>query len=73
MKKDANGNLVSDDTKLLDMLVTDKADYYPPRLKVCEKFIKNPPTYAPWADRRSRCEYLFKDYYHVTRNDYYWR
>lgn len=56
MKKDEKGILVPDDTKILDMLVTDKADYYPPRLKVCEKFIKNPPTYAPWADQRSRCE-----------------
>ena len=56
MKKDDNGILIPDDTKILDMLVTDKSDYYPPRLKVCEKFIKNPPTYAPWADQRSRCE-----------------
>lgn len=56
VKKDDKGCLVPDDTKILDMLVTDKADYYPPRLKVCEKFIKNPPTYAPWADQRSRCE-----------------
>ena len=50
VKKDSNGNIVSDDTKILDLLETDKKDFYPKRLKVIEKFIKNPPNYASWSD-----------------------
>lgn len=53
VKKDENGNIVPDDSKILDMLQTDKKDYYPKRLKVIEKFIKNPPTYAPWSKEQS--------------------
>lgn len=56
VKQDSQGRIIPDDSKILDMLQTDKQDYYPSRLKVHEKFIKNPPTYAPWADHRSRCE-----------------
>lgn len=47
---DEHGKAIPDDTKILNMLMTDKADYYPKRLKVIEKFVKNPPSYAPWAD-----------------------
>lgn len=48
-----NGELVLDDTLILDMLMTDKKDFYPPRLKIIEKFNKNPPSYAPSADRET--------------------
>ena len=51
VKKDSNGNIVSDDTKILDLLETDKKDFYPKRLKVIEKFIKNPPNYAQWSEK----------------------
>lgn len=56
VKQDSQGRIIPDDSKILDMLQTDKPDFYPQRLRVHEKFIKNPPSYAPWADRRSRCE-----------------
>lgn len=59
VKKDANGNIVPDDSLILDLLQTDKKDFYPKRLRVHEKFIKNPPSYAPWADHSSKCAIPF--------------
>lgn len=57
--KDSNGNLVPDDTKILDMLQTDKKDFWPKRLKVHEKFIKNPPDYAYWSENFNNCAIPF--------------
>lgn len=59
VKKDSNGNLVSDDSKILDLIQTDKKDFYPKRLRVHEKFIKNPPSYAPWSDNHQKCAIPF--------------
>lgn len=59
VKKDSNGNLVSDDSMILDLLQTDKKDFYPKRLRVHEKFIKNPPSYAPWSDNHQKCAIPF--------------
>ena len=59
VKKDSNGHLVPDDSKILDLLQTDKIDFYPKRLKVHEKFIKNPPSYAPWSDEFYKCAIPF--------------
>lgn len=50
--KEVNGEIVPDDALILDMIQTDKKDFWPSRLKLIEKFTKNPPTYAPWADHR---------------------
>lgn len=59
VKKDSNGHLVSDDSMILDLLQTDKKDFYPKRLRVHEKFIKNPPSYAPWSDNHQKCAIPF--------------
>lgn len=59
VKKDAAGVLVPDDSKILDLLQTDKKDFYPKRLRVHEKFIKNPPSYAPWAENHHKCAIPF--------------
>ena len=59
VKKDSNGNLISDDSMILDLLQTDKKDFYPKRLRVHEKFIKNPPSYAPWSDNHQKCAIPF--------------
>ena len=59
VKKDSQGNLVPDDSLILDLLQTDKKDFYPKRLRVHEKFIKNPPTYAPWSDNHQKCAIPF--------------
>ncbi|MFK3917577.1 replication initiation factor domain-containing protein [Psychrobacter sp. NPDC078501] len=59
VKKDSNGNIVSDDSMILDLLQTDKKDFYPKRLRVHEKFIKNPPSYAPWSDNHQKCAIPF--------------
>lgn len=50
VKKDSNGMIVPDDTKILDMLQSEKKDFWPKRLKVHEKFINNPPDYAYWSE-----------------------
>lgn len=49
VKDDGNGNLISDDTKILDLIMTDKKDFYPKRLKDIQKYLNNPPSYASWA------------------------
>lgn len=59
VKKDSQGNLVPDDSLILDLLQTDKKDFYPKRLRVHEKFIKNPPSYAPWSDNHQKCAIPF--------------
>lgn len=59
VKKDSNGHLVPDDSKILDLLQTEKKDFYPKRLRVHEKFIKNPPSYAPWSDNHQKCAIPF--------------
>ena len=59
VKKDSQGNLVPDDSLILDLLQTDKNDFYPKRLRVHEKFIKNPPSYAPWSDNHQKCAIPF--------------
>ena len=59
VKKDSNGHLVSDDSMILDLLQTDKKDFYPKRLRVHEKFIKNPPSYAPWSESSKKCAIPF--------------
>lgn len=59
VKKDSQGNLIPDDSLILDLLQTDKKDFYPKRLRVHEKFIKNPPSYAPWSDNHQKCAIPF--------------
>lgn len=59
VKKDSQGNLIPDDTLILDLLQTEKKDFYPKRLRVHEKFIKNPPSYAPWSDNHQKCAIPF--------------
>lgn len=45
-------DILQDDTAVLDLIETDKLkDYFPKRLKLHEKFMTNPPSYAPWADQ----------------------
>lgn len=49
-KQTSDGQIVPDDKFILDLLMTEKKDFYPKRLRVIQKFSQNPPSYAPWAD-----------------------
>ena len=41
-------DIFADDSEILDLLVTQKQDYYPKRLRLFEKLIFRPPTYLDW-------------------------
>lgn len=61
---DEKGVLVSDDKQILDLLVCDKEDYYPKRLKLLDTIWKEPPNYYLETQNRWDSEFeCMQDFY----------